>query len=160
MKVNNKIQAFTLSELVVVLILTVIVVGLAFSVLSLVQKQMTTIQKNYITKLELNKLETSLWLDFNRYSKITYDEIENELKFSNELDSVIYQFSENRIVKDMDTFPIQIQNMQLFFDGELSKSSVLDAIKLETTNAHQSQKLFVFKINDASIYINNEWDSN
>lgn len=42
---NNKVKSFTLSELLVVMIITAIVVGMAFSVLRLVQKQIHTIQK-------------------------------------------------------------------------------------------------------------------
>jgi hypothetical protein len=70
---------------------------------------MFAIQENYSKTLELNKLETSLWLDFNRYSKISYNEIEDELKFSTELDSVVYQFNEKNIVKGSDTLSIQIK---------------------------------------------------
>ena len=79
MRTNKKIQAFTLTEVIIVLILTSIVVGLAFSVLGLVQKQMLAVQENYNKNLDISKLETSLWLDFNRYSEISYDAIENEL---------------------------------------------------------------------------------
>jgi hypothetical protein len=140
--------------MIIVLILTSIVVGLAFSVLSLVQKQMFAIQENYSNNLELNKLETSLWLDFNRYSKISYNEIEEELKFSTELDSIVYQFNEKNIVKGNDTFSIQIKNRQLYFDGDLSNNKQIDAIKLETSKEYLNQTLFVFKSNDATLYMN------
>jgi hypothetical protein len=140
--------------MIIVLILTSIVVGLAFSVLSLVQKQMFAIQENYSKNLELNKLETSLWLDFNRYSKITYNDIENELKLSTELDSIMYQFNEKNIVKGSDTFSIQINNKHLYFDGELSDNNLIDAIKLEASKDYQNQVLFVFKSNDATLYMN------
>ncbi|WP_037052560.1 PulJ/GspJ family protein [Psychroserpens burtonensis] len=154
MERNRKLNAFTLSEMIIVLILTSIVVGLAFSVLTLVQKQMFAIQNNYNTSLELNKLETSLWLDFNRYSKITYDDIEDEMKFSSELDSVVYQFRQDFIVKEKDTFSIQLQNKQMYFDGEQSINGQIDAIKLETMKEFQNQKLFVYKTNDTTLYMN------
>src|SRR5690606_32485011 len=112
---NNKIRAFTISEIVVVLILTSIVVGLAFSVLSLVQKHMSGIQNNFINTTELNTLEQSLWLDFNRYSKIEYDDLDEELTFANELGSISYQFYESYIVKEQDTFHIPLQDKTLFF---------------------------------------------
>ena len=96
---TNKIKAFTLSEMIIVLILTAIVVGLAFTVLGLVQKHMLSIQKNYNTQTEVKKLETSLWLDFNRFSKIEFDNIENKLKFKTEIDSITYQFFDAKIIK-------------------------------------------------------------
>lgn len=154
MKSNNKIQAFTLSEIIVVLILTSIVVGLAFSVLGLVQKQMLAIQSNYNKSLELQKLETSLWIDFNRYSNIRYDAIEDKLILKHELDSISYSFSKDIIIKVQDTFLIPVETKQFYFDGVLSKTSSIDAIKLKTAKTHQNRELFIFKKNDATGYIN------
>ena len=154
MKLNTKVKAFTLSEMVVVLILTAIVVGLAFSVLSLVQKQMRAIQSNYSSNLELNKLETSLWLDFNRYSKITFNDDDNEMKFSSEIDSITYMFNEKTVIKANDTFPLAIKSKQVYFDGELIDNGAIDAIKLELDQASQNKKLFICKRNDAAQYMN------
>jgi len=153
MQTTKKIQAFTLSEMIVVLILTSIVVGLAFSVLGLVQKQMLAIQDNYNKSLELNKLETSLWLDFNRYSTISYNVLDDELLLKNELDSISYKFSEAYIVKELDTFSIQIENKQMYFNGVLSKINQIDAIKLRTAKMFQNRELFIFKQNDATAFI-------
>ncbi len=153
MKLNNKIQAFTLSEMIVVMILTSIVVGLAFSVLTLVQKQMNGIQYNFNQNAELNKLEQSLWLDFNRYSEIKYDDIENELKFYTEIDTIGYVFKPDVIIKEKDTFNIQLKSKLMFFDGTTTQKGKVDAIKLETTKPFLNQKLFIFKPNDANQFL-------
>ncbi|WP_290698296.1 prepilin-type N-terminal cleavage/methylation domain-containing protein [Lacinutrix sp.] len=154
MQTNKKVQAFTLSEMIVVLILTSIVVGLAFSVLGLVQKQMLAIQDNYNKSLELNKLETVLWLDFNRYSKIEYNNLEKELKFSTELDSMTYRFLESKVIKEQDTFAIQLQQKKYYFEGDIISNGQIDALKLETTKDFQNQQLFIFKQNDATVFMN------
>ena len=154
MKTNKKIPAFTLSEMVVVLILTSIVVGLAFSVLTLVQKHMQTIQNNFSLNTEINKLEQSLWLDFNRYNKIVFDNREDKLVFSTAIDSIVYKINENYIVRDIDTFNIQFSRKTLFFDGNTTTKGTIDAIKLETSKPFQSQHLFVFKQNDATQFMN------
>lgn len=153
MKLNKKIAAFTLAEMIVVLILTSIVAGLAFSVLTLIQKQMLGIQENFKHNSELNLLEQSLWLDFNRYNRISFDEIENQLKFSTELDSVYYGFKPDYIVKQQDTFQIQIKEKLLFFNGDQVENGKVDAIKMETTKPFLNQKLFIFKPNDANQFI-------
>lgn len=152
-KPNSKIKAFTLSEMIVVLILTSIVVGLAFSVLNLVQKHMISIQQNYANTSALNKLETSLWLDINRYSKVEYNNLENELKFATAIDSITYLFSDNHIIKGIDTFPIPVKQKQFYFDGEHIENGEIDAIKLETNKTFQNQQLFIFKKNDANLYM-------
>ncbi|WP_412560655.1 hypothetical protein [Winogradskyella sp. MIT101101] len=154
MKTNKKIEAFTLSEIIVVLILTSIVVGLAFSVLGLVQKQMIAIQANYNKSLELQKLETSLWLDFNRYPNIRYDATEDQLVLKHELDSISYTFSKDFIIKAQDTFAVPLETRQFYFDGVASETNKVDAIKLRVTKAYQNRELFIFKKNDATLYMN------
>jgi cell division protein FtsL len=153
LKPNKKIKAFTLSEMIIVLILTSIVVGLAFSVLSLVQKQMHSIKQNFNKNTELNKLEIALHVDFSRYSKINYDDLENEIKFMSPIDSISYQFYDDKIIKDLDTFNIQLQNKLLFFDGEAVMNGEMDAIKLVTSKDFQNKALFIYKKNDASNYM-------
>lgn len=151
---NSKIQAFTLSEMVVVLILTSIVVGLAFSVLTLVQKHMAGIQQNFANNTELNKLEQSLWLDFNRYSRIKYNPMEEKITFANDIDSITYRFHDTYITKTTDTFHIQLQQRTLYFEGSTIGTGALDAIKLETNKTLQNQTLFIYRDNDATPFLN------
>lgn len=153
MKLKSKIKAFTLSEMIIVLILTSIVVGLAFSVLSLVQKHMFSIQQNYYNTTVLNKLETVLWLDFNRYNSVNFDPLENELKFVTALDSVSYKFYQNYIVKAEDTFKIALENKAFYFMADIVEEGRVDALRIETNKVLQNQHLFVFKQNDASIFM-------
>ena len=139
--------------MIVVLILTSIVVGLAFSVLSLVQKHMYGIQDNFNHNTELNKLKQSLWLDFNRYPKIIYDGTKDELSFISELESVTYKFKDNYIVKKLDTFPITLDRKTKYFNGEISTKGKIDAIKVEASKTFQNQNLFVYKQNDATLFM-------
>ena len=154
LKPNKKIQAFTLSEMLVVLILTVIVVGLAFTVLSLVQKQMYSIQANFEQSSEINRLEIALQIDFHNYSEIQLDSELDELKFKTEIDSISYTFSDNTIIRAKDTFNIAIDKPQFYFNGEArSKDGLVDAIKLKTSKKTREQPIFVFKQNDAAQFM-------
>ena len=154
MKTKQRIQAFTLSEMIIVLIITSIVVGLAFSTLRLVQQYMNVIQDNFSKNTELGLLETSLWIDFNRYSIIEYNERENELNFSNEIDSKTYVLNENYIIKGIDTFNIKTHSKILFFNGNEVENGPVDAIKLNADKELQSQIIFIFKTNDATLHMN------
>jgi len=151
---KHKIQAFTLSEMIVVIILTSIVVGMAFSVLTLVQKHMLSIQENFSKNTTLNTFEQALWIDFNRYPKIEYSAIDDELIFTSEIDSVVYKFTTEHIIKEVDTLHIPIQIKSFFFDGNKTANGQVDAIKLEVSKAFQNQTLFVFKKNDATQFMN------
>ncbi|MEQ3663786.1 prepilin-type N-terminal cleavage/methylation domain-containing protein [Olleya sp.] len=154
MNQTSKIKAFTLSEMIIVLVLTSIVLGLAFSILNLVQKHMVFIEQNYKNNVVLNTLETSLWLDFNRYNDIKFDLLENELKFFTALDSVSYKFNKDFIVKQQDTFKITLENKELYFVTNQVQEGKVDAIKLVMKKKLQNQQLFVFKSNDASSFMN------
>lgn len=156
MKRSKKIKAFTLSEMIVVLIITVIVVGLAFSVLSLVQKQMYAIQANFEKTSEINQLETALYIDFHKYSDIKLSSRDNELKLKSEIDSLSYQFFENKIIRAKDTFSVTIHKKWFFFNGEQIVNGKVDAIKLETSKETQNQNIFVFKQNAAAQFMTSQ----
>tara|TARA_R110002096_G_scaffold421590_2_gene627448 strand:+ start:1165 stop:1629 length:465 start_codon:yes stop_codon:yes gene_type:complete len=154
LKNNFKIKAFTLSEMVVVTILTSIIVGIAFSVLSLVQRHMYSIKQNFNNNTELSKLEQALWIDFNTYSKITYNAIDDELVFVSELYSISYRFTNDHIIREMDTLNIQLHNKLFFLDGDKIENNEIDAVKMETSKTFQRQQIFVYKQNDATLYMN------
>jgi len=137
----------------VVLILTSIVVALAFSVLSLVQKHMRSIEENLKEHTIINKLEVSLNLDFNRFSRINYNDIEKELQFYNEIDTLHYQFNNDYIIKELDTFKIQLQNKKFYFEGETKQNGDIDAMKLTVSNNNSNKFIFVYKQNDATSFI-------
>jgi len=149
----KKIKAFTLSEMIVVLVITTIIVGLAFSVLNLVQRQMYGIESNYEKATELNLLKQSLWIDFNRYDYVLYDEKSQEISFSNEIKTIIYTINENVIIKEKDTFQINWTEKKYFFDNVEMFSGEIDALDFETTKEFGNQRLFVFKTNSATTYM-------
>jgi len=151
----KKIKAFTLSELMVVLVLTAIVVGLAFSILNLVQKQMLGIQYNYATTTELHKLEQSLWIDFNTYNHIKYNANTNELLFKNEINSIRYIFQKEWVLKNNDTINIAIENKNFYLDGKNVNKGIIDAIELTQLEKSQNTSLFVYNKKDATYYMNN-----
>lgn len=154
MNIDKKIKAFTLSEMVVVLVLSSIVVGLAFSVLSLVQKHMIKIQDNFKKNTELHRLEQSLSIDFNRYSKVKFNTNTNEMYFLHEMDTTLYKFHDDYIVKTSDTFQIKIQHKTIYFLGDSIYNGELDALKLKTSKEYKNQKLFVYKENSAIQFMN------
>ncbi len=150
----KKVKAFTLNEMIVVLLITVIVVGMAFSVLNLVQKQMNTIKGIYDVKLETNKLRQSLWVDFNRYSYVFYNQKEERLYLSNELETKYYEITQNTLVNQKDTFYIQLQSKTFYFNNQEKTEGEVDAIELRTSKEAGNQQIFVYKQNAAATYIN------
>ncbi len=60
---------------------------------------------------------------------------------------------ETYIIKKEDTFNIKIEGKQMYFEALKVDIGLIDAIKLTTTQALQKQKIFVFKSNDATVFI-------
>ena len=140
--------------MMIVLAITAIVVGMAFSVLNLVQKQMGSIGAIYAVKLEANKLRQSLWVDFNRYAYVHFDDGKGQLHFSNAFEEKIYTLEEDRFITERDTFAIQLDSKIFYFNNVPRQSGEIDAIELKTSKASGHQQLFVFKKNTPTTNIN------
>ncbi len=139
--------------MLVVLVVSSIVISLAFVTLTMVQKQVSVIQSNFHTRQEIQFLERILWLDFNSYTS-AFQQQENKLIFYNSIDSVRYTFNDTFIIRNNDTLQIQIKNKQLFLDGAIVANGIIDAIRLETNVNFRNNTLFVYKIKDAAHYLN------
>ncbi|WP_105016883.1 PulJ/GspJ family protein [Polaribacter porphyrae] len=151
----KKLKAFTLAEMIVVLIVASIVIAMGFSVLNMVRKQVVTIQKNYQKKQQVLLLESLLHRDFN--SNTAFYNIKNdELLLKNTRDSITYTFYENYIIRNQDTFQIEVQNKELYLDGIQVKDKVIDALEINLSENYGSKQLFVQQSKDASYYMNND----
>ncbi|WP_418639278.1 PulJ/GspJ family protein [Winogradskyella sp.] len=150
---KTKIRAFTLNEMVIVMIISTIVIGIAFTVLSLVQRHMWSIQQNFKLNTEFNRLEQALWIDTNNYSAIKYNKMEREIQFKTVLDSTTYHFKSDYVLRDRDTFHVQIEQKRFFFDGIKVSEGMVDAIQLNLSAKFKDQSIFVFKHNDAIQFI-------
>jgi len=151
---KGKIHAFAIQEMMLVLAITAIVVGMAFAVLNLVQKQMGSISGIYEVKLEANKLRQSLWVDFNKYSYAHFDQKKEQLYFSNELEEKVYTISKNQLTTERDTFNIALAFKQFYFKNQKQLTGQIDAIELQTSKETGHQQIFVFKENTPTTYIN------
>lgn len=150
----HKIKAFTLSEMIIVVLLTVIVVGLAFSVLQLVQKHMYAIKNNFENSTNVTLLEQSLWIDAARSNSIQYNIYEEQLRFVSEVDTIVYDFEKDFITKELDTFKVGITDTFFYFEGKETTNDRIDAFKLITDKEFQHRAIFIYKQNDAAIYMN------
>ncbi|RDY60786.1 PulJ/GspJ family protein [Flagellimonas nanhaiensis] len=151
---HRKVSAFTLSEMLVVMLLTIIVVGLAFSMLGLVQRQMWGIQDNYETKTIENVLQQALWIDFGRHSQIQVTNGNSTLIMANELESTTYYFMKEYVLKDRDTFHTNLKVDKLYFRGDEVQGGIVDAIELAGVIEGKTKHFFIYKSNDAAIFMN------
>ena len=150
---NKKIKAFTISEMLVVLVISSVVVGLSLTVLNLVQKQVNTINYNNAINTQMQQLERVLTHDFQRCN-LSYNREKNELKCISISDTIIYSFKEDLVLRNTDTLKIPIYKIMMYIDGNAVKESAIDAIEIQLSNESSENKLFISKTKDASFYMN------
>lgn len=151
---TKKIDAFTLSEMLIVLVITSLVVSLTFLILDTVQKQLTTIKTNFKNQQQYQLLERLLWKDFNSYN-ISYSPIEDTFLMTNAIDTITYDFSNDYILRQNDTIFINFPDKSLFLDGKEVTKGTIDAMKLYTNPTYNFKQVFIYKQNDAAFYLNN-----
>ncbi|CAL2079802.1 type II secretion system protein [Tenacibaculum sp. 190524A02b] len=149
----KKVKAFTLSEVLVVMVISTIVVSIAFLVLSMTQKQMKLIQTNLEYKQDIQHLERVLWKDFNEAHLIEQKTKEVFVAIKQN-DTVPYTILDNVVLRDKDSFFVAVKEKVFFFNGKETQKETIDAIKLFFDKTYTNKELFVYTNKDASFYLN------
>ncbi|TDQ21836.1 type II secretion system protein [Tenacibaculum caenipelagi] len=148
----KKIKAFTLTELLVVMVVSTIVISLAFLMLTMVRKQLNVIKKGIDKKQIIEHLDRVFWKDFNECKKVSLKN--KKLFFEKDMDTVVYNFEEKIIVREKDSFSIQINHKSFYLDGLKVNNGFIDALKLVFDDTYANNTLFVYKRKDVSFYLN------
>ncbi len=151
---NKKVKAFTLAEMLVVLVISGIVISLTMLILSLVQKQLKIIQTNNNKTTEIRLLERALWQDFNKH-RLFYNNTKQQLHCISEIDTVLYTFKPSYIIRNTDTLNVPIFKTITYLDGTTTINNNIDAIELQLSKEIANKTIFIYTNKDASYYINN-----
>jgi hypothetical protein len=138
------------------MIVTAIVVGLAFSVLRLVQNQMQSISKNFDTNAKLAIFEQRLLQDINDKSNVVFHKEQETLEMTSPIDTVYYKFYEGFTVRNADTIRLKLQLDKILFNGHEVFEGEVDAIKLSAEKEFPEYTIFVSKENDSALLMNND----
>lgn len=151
---SKKVNSFTLSEMLVVMIITAIVVGIAFSVLSLVQRNIEKIKNNLNITTELSLFEQRLYTDFNEHNYITKEN--NKLMLISDIDTLIYNFNEEFLIRNTDTIPLKLDIISTFYFGNKVENGNIDAVYISAKEEINDYGIFVSKQNDAVQLMNTD----
>ena len=151
---NKKITAFTIAEMLVVLVISGIVISLTLLILSLVQKQLRVINTNNEKTTEIRLLERVLWQDFNRH-RLFYNNTKQQLLCISEIDTVQYLFKTDYVIRNRDTLNVPIFKTTIYLDGATTTNNNIDAIELLVSKDIKGRTIFIYTSKDASYYINN-----
>jgi len=67
---------------------------------------------------------------------------------------VQYLFQEQRIVREKDTFDVELKTQNFYFDGQEFPSGDVDALRLTLGPKGVTKTVFVYKENAAAKYLN------
>lgn len=130
MRTNNKIPAFTLSETLVVLVITVIAVALGFSVLTLVTKQVNAITNKYEQSTITSKFKQRLLSDFESYDSIDWNNRLMQIELKGR-DTIFYKITPEFVLRQNDTILLKIKEVTPFYLGKEASNGDIDALLLE-----------------------------
>ena len=153
-RLNRKVKAFTIAEMLVVLVISGIVISLTMLILSLVQKQLKAINTNNNQTTEIRFLERALWQDFNRYN-LFFNTKQQQLNCISELDTVQYTFEKDYTIRNADTLDVVVFKTTTYLNGATTTNNNIDAIELQLSKEKTDKAVFIYKIKDASYYVNN-----
>jgi hypothetical protein len=138
--------------MMVVLIITSVVVGMAFAVLNLVQRQMNGIQNIYEVKNDIVGMRQSLWMDFSKANTVYFDGKRQELYFNNGIGERKYAVSDSLLVGA--NVALAIETIDFFFENQKVTQGEVDALSIKTTKDTGNAEIFVFKRNTPTTYMN------
>lgn len=141
---KSKLASFTISEMLVVLVITAVIISLSLTILNLVQSSFSRLQSKIDKSNETSLMVSRMGRDLHYYNKVSVDEDKN-LKFRNPLDSVQYKLVESFIIIQEDTIGKDILDVILYYKGDRVITGLVDAIKLKT--AEKENVFFLFKSN-------------
>lgn len=148
---KSKLKAFTLTELIVVMIISTIVISLSYMAFSMVRKQVDNIQNRLKLKEELLSLEKVLNRDLNTFVIADYNS--EILKLKNPLDSIFYKIEDKYVLRNKDTFKVVVNDFTVFLNGQKVKKGKVDAIRFSSDNIN-NRAIFIYTIKDAASYLN------
>ena len=149
----RKIQAFTLGELLVVMVISSIIVTVSFMALGNIQRQVKSVNETFERQQKILALERILTSDLHSHEAQYLGESKT-MVFENSFERIQYRILPNKIARNTDTLQISIGQVQLYLEGQKVSAGRFDAIEFSFSDTFDQQGFFVYKRNDGAHYIN------
>ena len=151
-RLNYRLSAFTVIEVMVALILTALAISLIFTGIRLAKRQSDTLMGQFTDSGEIDRLYAALQADASRASEIR--RLPQGLDFRRADTIVLYLFADSLCVRKIghstDTFCVQIDSMACWFLNKPRENQlgVVDECTLQVSINNRSAPLLVRKTYD------------
>ena len=147
---TRAIKAFTLVEMIIVLIIASLIVALSFTVLNIVQRNLGDISKQFVDDNSEILFQSRLDASFMKYRESYCDSVEQKVIFRNNIDSVTYKLNQYLLITEQDTF--KCKKIYFLFQGDTVSNGAFDA--MGCVQEKSDNKIFSYRINDSKAYLN------
>jgi len=153
-----KIAAFTLSEILVVLAITSIVIAIAFTTLRLITKQFVVMQDRYKERTEVTKFKQQLLFDVEKGFQVFWDEKLQQLDVLVKDETIRYEMTPAYVLRGRDTLDFKILNTEFYYKGDTVTEGIIDGIEIELEATGRPVRFFVSKTVDAQQEVLKIWE--
>lgn len=136
-----RVKGATLSEMLVVIALTVVVTALAFSVLFLVQRQLIGMERFYVYRLSISRVDQVVSKDLYDAKVIKLQD--RILQITTLTDTTVnYRFQAGNILRNADTLYGWYGNVRFLHKGKPVHTGHVDAIELKLDSIKKGTLFF------------------
>lgn len=129
--------------MLIVLVLTSVVVGIAYSVLILTSKHINKIESRFEESNELRMLKLRLTRDFDKAKSIIWSDKNYSLLLVNENQSNAYLFTNKYVLINTDTTYLPTYTIDAFESGIKKNSGEIDAISISVDFQNINHEIFI-----------------
>ncbi len=133
----KRLPAFTLTDVIVTMIISMLVMGIAFSVFRFAYDQINRYQKANDDYKELFQLYNVMQEDFQCSSECNYHRNELQMLMQEGYKEYFYTLSNDMVIRktdiSSDTFRINTENIVVKFDNEEQISGMIDEIDFDVS---------------------------
>ncbi|MDR1729758.1 MAG: hypothetical protein LBR52_03755 [Prevotellaceae bacterium] len=133
----KRLPAFTLTDVIVTMIISMLVMGIAFSIFRFAYDQISSYQRANDDYKELYQLYHVMQEDFQHSSECNYRQNEWQMLMQGGYKEYLYTLSDNMVIRktgiSSDTFRVSIENIIVKFNNEEQISGIIDEIDFDVT---------------------------
>lgn len=150
---NRKIKAYSLTELLIAMVIIVLVMGFAFFTLNYLQQKVRVYSNHLLAKLAYTTTERVIWQDIHQHSLAIVDQQQKQFLFSTPVETISYSFTEGSLSRNGQQLLETFYSLNFYFKGHEVKNGRFDAIEIELTpTMDKPSYLFFFLPQSASLY--------
>ena len=151
--IETKFTAFSLSELLVTLIITILVMSFALFCLQYIQERFVHFKLQLEQQQELTQFERYVWKDIHHYTYTQVRLADSSFVLSHPLKTVHYNFKHRKIIREGQLILKQYDSLNFYYSGKPITQKRFDAFSVYLSINERSLMYFFSLPKSVQLYI-------